>query len=119
MTDAQPINPFVPPEKIIEAVSRATGVPRSDLLGLSKTQRILTARMVAMYALREVAGWSYPEIARYFERDHTTAMLACQRVPVQVQPAALAAFMESLATITHVEKSLDSEDTVKVELSHG
>lgn len=37
-------------------------------------------RQVAMYLARTLGGRSYPEIGRWFNRDHTTAMHAYRRI---------------------------------------
>lgn len=54
-------------------------VPVWDLVGERKTGRIATARGAAMLLMRR-AGYSFPEIAREFNRHHTTAIYACTRI---------------------------------------
>ena len=41
---------------------------------------ISRSRQVAMYLARRFTGRSYPEIGRWFNRDHTTAIWACRRI---------------------------------------
>jgi chromosomal replication initiation ATPase DnaA len=47
------------------------GLQREDLLGRQRFPRISRARQEAFYHFRR-KGWSYTEIGRLFDRDHST-----------------------------------------------
>jgi chromosomal replication initiator protein len=65
------------------------------------------ARMVAMYLSRELTGWSYPAIARLFDRDHTTVMHAVNRVEELASADA-----DFGARVEDIRKKLCSEERV-------
>jgi hypothetical protein len=68
-------------DPVLDVVARVSGVPVGDLLGAGRTRHVSAARQVAMYALREVRGFSYPAIGQALGgRDHTTAMHGIERV---------------------------------------
>ena len=59
--------------EIIAAVARHFGLPQKQLKSQSRRQSIVTARAVAIYLARELAGTSYEQIGRALGgRDHTT-----------------------------------------------
>lgn len=59
--------------EIIAAVARHFGLPQKQLKSQSRRQSIVTARAVAIYLARELAGASYEQIGRALGgRDHTT-----------------------------------------------
>ena len=66
-------------------VAKAHGVSPADILGRRTLAKISKARREAMYAVRALewgaagAPPSYPQIGRWFGRDHTTIVVACQR----------------------------------------
>ena len=71
---------------ITTAVAAEFGVPRAILLSNQRTAVIAGARQVAMYYMRTLYRYSYPEIARAFRKaDHTTAMHACSTVANRLQ----------------------------------
>ena len=63
-------------EAIQDAVCGASGLRRADLLSNSRSPRVARPRQLAMYLARELTSLSLAEIARAFDRDHTTVMHA-------------------------------------------
>lgn len=67
--------------ELVQLTARHFGVPVSELLGRGRSKRLTHARHVAMWLVRhEDAGWSYPEIGRLFERDHSSVWDAVRSV---------------------------------------
>ena len=64
---------------IVGRVASAFGVSEKELLGTSRLRRVLVPRQVAMYLAREAGRLSFPRIAAYFGRDHTTVLHSCQK----------------------------------------
>jgi chromosomal replication initiation ATPase DnaA len=62
---------------IIQAVCDETGVPDHEILGRGRVKEIARARQYAMWKCRQ-QGYSFPEIARVFDRDHTTIVHGCR-----------------------------------------
>lgn len=56
------------------------GVTPADLHSSRRTRTISAARMVAMYLARQHTNMSFPEIARAMGKNHSTVVLAVQRL---------------------------------------
>lgn len=68
--------------RAIEArICRATGVSRALICSKMRTQRIVEARNAIMYWSARLTVFSYLEIGRLMDKDHTTVMTACKRHP--------------------------------------
>ena len=61
---------------IQDAVCTVSGLSRQELLSPQRSVRISRARQLAMFMARELTGLSLTEIARGFDRDHTTVLHA-------------------------------------------
>ena len=71
---------------IQEAVASVLGVPRTELVSARRTPRIVRARQLAMYLAREMTSLSLAQIAREFDRDHTTVLHAIRSVSKRLEP---------------------------------
>ncbi len=60
------------PDKIVDAVSRHTGVGREDILGKKHTKNITMARHITSYLLRTLAGMTLQDIGAFIGRHHST-----------------------------------------------
>ena len=69
---------------IQDAVCTVNGLTKEELLSPRRSVRIARARQLAMYLARELTGLSLTEIARGFDRDHTTVMHAIRQ---RLEPA--------------------------------
>ncbi len=72
-------------QRIQEAVSAVLGVPRAELLSAKRTPKVAGARQLAMYLTRELTSLSLAQIAREFDRDHSTVMHAIKAVTARNQ----------------------------------
>lgn len=66
--------------QILAMVCRAHGVHQTRVLGRCRERRLVMARHAAMLIIRETLGWSYPEIARFFHRDHSSVVAAIHKL---------------------------------------
>jgi len=71
---------------IQEAICSVRGVSRQDLLSAKRTSRISHARQLAMYVTRQETSLSLAQIAREFNRDHTTVLHAVRTVSARLTP---------------------------------
>ena len=71
---------------IQDAVCTTFDITRTELLSSSRTPRITRARHMAMYLTRELTGQSLAEIARSFNRDHSTVLHAVRRINNDMTP---------------------------------
>src|SRR5213075_723132 len=65
---------------IQEAACSTLGVSRQDLLSHKRTARVSRARQLAIYLTRELTSLSLAQIAREFNRDHSTVLHAVRNV---------------------------------------
>ncbi|MGI9021316.1 MAG: chromosomal replication initiator protein DnaA [Solirubrobacterales bacterium] len=71
---------------IQEAVAGVLEVPRVEMLSARRTPRIARARQLAMYLSRELTELSLAQIAREFDRDHSTVVHAIRTVANRLEP---------------------------------
>ncbi len=65
-------------EKVLEEVSRTTGVSTEDILSKKSTKEISRARQTAIKVLREVTTMSQWDIGKAIGRDHATIVYSTQ-----------------------------------------
>lgn len=68
---------------IVARVAALYGVDVEAIFSRARTKTVAEARLVAMWAARLRLGWSFPELGRAFERDHTTVLANCHEVDVR------------------------------------
>jgi chromosomal replication initiator protein len=73
-------------EQIQDAVCAVCEISREELLSPLRTTRVSHARQMAMYLARELTPMSLSEIARGFDRDHTTVLHALRAVGARLEP---------------------------------
>jgi chromosomal replication initiator protein len=71
---------------IQEAVCTVGGLTRQELLSPRRSARVVRSRQLAMYVARELTPLSLTEIARGFNRDHTTVLHAVRSVSARLEP---------------------------------
>jgi chromosomal replication initiator protein len=71
---------------IQEAVVSVLGVTRDELLSPRRTPRVVRARQLAMYLTRELTPLSLVQIAREFDRDHSTVLHSIRSVSQRLEP---------------------------------
>jgi chromosomal replication initiator protein len=89
---------------IQEAVCAAEGLTLDELLSRRRSARIAHARQLAMYLARELTPLSLTQIARGFDRDHTTVLHAIRSVSTRLEPGS-----EAAAAIHRVQATLGRE----------
>jgi chromosomal replication initiator protein len=91
-------------EAIQDAVCAVNGINRDELLSPRRSTRVAHARQLAMYLARELTPLSLTEIARGFDRDHTTVLHAVRSVSGRIEPGSATA-----ETIHRVRSALGRE----------
>lgn len=98
LNETQPLPVTI--EKITNEVARTYNISVEDIKGRKRNANISTARMVAMYCVREITGISTEEIgSEYGGRDHSTVVYACNTIASRLQ------------TDTHMKETV--EDIIK------
>jgi len=73
-------------KKITEVVADFYDINLSDLINKSRKKEIVKPRQIAMYLLRDELKCSYPFIgSKLGNRDHTTAMYACEKIKKELE----------------------------------
>jgi chromosomal replication initiator protein len=72
--------------QIQDAVCAVSEISREELLSSRRSPRVAHARQLAMYLARALTPMSLTEIARGFDRDHTTVMHAVRAVEGRLEP---------------------------------
>lgn len=67
-------------EKVILAVCDKYNISKETILGKKRTNNIVTARHVCMYALREAVDMTFKDIGEVFSCDHTSVMSATRKI---------------------------------------
>jgi chromosomal replication initiator protein len=91
--------------EIQDAVATTLNLSREELLSPRRTPRIARARQLAMYLTRELTPLSLAQIARQFDRDHSTVLHAIRSVSQRREPGS-----ETESTIERVRASLGRTD---------
>lgn len=71
-------------EAVVTTVADYSGVPAEDILSSDRSAHLVRLRTIIFLALRGM-GWSYPRIAKQFNRDHTTVRHACLGAPAKLE----------------------------------
>lgn len=73
-------------EAIQDAVCQIKGLSREELVSAGRSAKVARARQVAMYLARELTPLSLTQIARGFDRDHTTVLHAVRSISSKLEP---------------------------------
>ncbi len=79
-TRVRKINNATEPLNIIKLVARTMKIPIEQLVGPSRKPRVNEAREMAIYAIRKLCQISYPAIAGYFNRNHSTMIISYKKM---------------------------------------
>lgn len=84
LNETQPLPVTI--EKITSEVARTYNISPEDIRSRKRSANISTARMVAMYCVRDITGISMEEIGSQFGgRDHSTVVYACNTIHKRLQ----------------------------------
>lgn len=72
------------PDLIISAVSKYFQTDTATLVGKNRSRVYVVPRQIAMYLIREILNMSFPEIAKIFNKDHTTVLYSINRITDQL-----------------------------------
>ena len=67
-------------EKIFSSVYQKYGVKKEDLISTKRNKEITYARHITAYIIREVTEMSLPNIAKIFNRDHSTIISSIETI---------------------------------------
>lgn len=73
-------NTAAEPKNIIKIAAQTMGIPVEQLVGPSRKPRVNEARELAIYLIRTLCQISYPAIAYYFNRSHSTIIISFKKM---------------------------------------
>jgi len=73
-------NTATEPMNIIKIAAHAMEIPVEELIGPSRKPKVNEAREMAIYSIRTLCQISYPAIARYFNRNHSTMIISYKKM---------------------------------------
>ncbi len=98
-------------ESIQEAVCSTLAVSRTDLLSPARTARVIQARQLSMYLTRELTSLSLAQIARAFQRDHSTVLHAVRSVSKRLDPGSdVSEMLNRMRSLIQSESELSRSD---------
>lgn len=89
---AEPVNVTV--DKIFTSIYRKYGISREEIVGPKRNKEIAAARHIAVYLILKITEMSQNNVAKIFERDHTTILSSKQAIEKRLRTDA--AFVEEL-----------------------
>jgi chromosomal replication initiator protein len=78
LSDVQPLPVTI--SRIVDEVSRTTGVSVDDIYSKKHTSNVSDARKMCFYIIREITDMSYKGIGNEFNRDHSTVMYNIEKI---------------------------------------
>ncbi len=73
-------------ELVKESVAEFYGLKTSDLQDKKKNKEVVFPRQIAMFLIRDLTDYSFPEIGDSFgHRDHTTVIHACKKIKEEIK----------------------------------
>ena len=73
------------PQMIMQAVANYYCIPVEQITSNKRSKDTVQPRQVSMYLVRDMLGYSLPEIGKIFSRDHTTVLHAVDKVKAQMK----------------------------------
>jgi len=71
-------------DQILKIVAEFFNVTLEDLVSHNRRKEVVLPRQIAMYLLREILEFSYPNIGEKMGRDHTTAIHSYEKINQEV-----------------------------------
>jgi chromosomal replication initiator protein len=68
------------PLALLDTICDYLNVDKAEMLSERRARAITDKRHVAMWCYKKLTPYSYPQIGRIFNRDHTTVGYACEKV---------------------------------------
>ncbi len=83
MEDTQPLPVTI--QKIVEEVSRTTGISVDDIYSKLQKANISHARKITFYVVRKVTNMSYEDIGAEFKKHHSTVMYNIDQIEKEIE----------------------------------
>lgn len=85
-TENPGLNPT--PQMIMQAVANYYCIPVEQITSNKRSKDTVQPRQISMYLVRDMLGYSLPEIGKIFSRDHTTVLHAIDKIKNEMKTSA-------------------------------
>lgn len=68
------------PDDVLDWVENKFGHSRGIILGKARNSDVIKSRHIAMFLVVEKCGFSFPQAAKVFDKDHTTILSAYHKI---------------------------------------
>jgi hypothetical protein len=99
---------------IIEIVAYNFGVSPHDLASSTHKPAIVQPKYVAMHLARQLTSYSFVEIARVFNCDHTTVLRACEHVAMKLEDKNFEGRVKAISKVVDYHEKLAAAGEVDV-----
>lgn len=110
LADAEPYLPYprsprqrshgLAASEVVAVVAAHFGVTAGELISASRRREVTEARQAAMLVLHDHMGYSYSDVGRMLDRDHTTVMAGVARAR-QWDHSVMAPILQVLELVDH------------------
>lgn len=73
ITDIMPAPKLFDPKELVAAVEQEMWLEHNSIRGPRRHREVVLGRLAVIYILRK-RGWTFPQIGRFLNRDHTTVL---------------------------------------------
>lgn len=80
---AEPVSVTV--DKVFSVVYKKYGIPKEDIIGTKRNKEIAIARHISIFLIRDITEMSLPNIAKIYERDHSTILSSINAVTKKIR----------------------------------
>lgn len=76
---------LINPNSILNIVSEHFSISNAEILGKKRSKEIVEPRQIVMYLCRTLTDYSYPELGKFFNRDHSTIISGYEKIREEVK----------------------------------
>ncbi len=98
----------VTPEKILSYISQKYNIPEEDIRSKKRSKDVAFARHLTVYLARKMLDMSYPEIAKFLNRDHSTVMSSVVNIENEIKRS-----LEFENTVNEIKRDIKSGNTAQ------
>ena len=89
-------------ENILDKVAAYFGIKPDQIKDKTRVRKIVLARSIAQYFMRQMLNLTFLEIATMFEQDHSTVVHACQNVDRMLKAKHINEYKEYIEDLKYI-----------------
>lgn len=76
---------LINPNSILNIVAEHFSISNAEILGKKRSKEIVEPRQIVMYLCRTLTDCSYPELGKFFNRDHSTIISGYEKIKEELK----------------------------------